>query len=263
MKKLLFLILFLFSLAASAQVESVIPNPQNPPRLVNDFTDEKAKFLTAYQRDALENKLVAYDDSTSNQIAIVIVDGLDGYSRDDYAIALGNKWGVGGQKTFSNGVVILISTGKKDGKRTSFIATGYGLEGALPDVTVKNIIDNELVPNLKAGNNFRALDETADAIIQAAEGRYKAPEGYANRGKKGIGFFEILLILFILLIVMSIMSGKGGSGGMMSRRGYRDWTGPVWFPGSGGGGGWSGGGGGGFGGFGGGSFGGGGAGGDW
>ena len=59
-------------------------------------------------------KLVAYDDSTSNQAAIVVVESLEGYSVDDYAIALGRKWGVG-NKEFNNGVVILISTGGGQG----------------------------------------------------------------------------------------------------------------------------------------------------
>jgi len=261
MRKLLTSIFLLLSVFLFAQIEKAIPNSQNPPKLVNDFSEPF--FLQPYQREALEKKLVAYDDSTSNQITIVIVDGLEGYSRDEYAISLGNKWGVGG-KDFNNGVVVLISTGKKDKKRTSFIATGYGLEGALPDLTVKSIIDNELTPELKNGNYYRALDLTTDAIIRAAEGRYKAPAGYANKGEKGISLFQIMLIIFLGIILLSIISRGGGkNGGMMSRRGYRDWNGPVWFPSSGGG--WSGGGSGGsgFGGFGGGGFGGGGAGGDW
>jgi uncharacterized protein len=265
MKRILFFILLLVSVCAQAQVEKVIPDKPNPPRLVNDLASPH--LLQDYQRQDLENKLVAYDDSTSNQITIVIVDGLEGYSKEDYAIALGNKWGVGGTKEFNNGVVILISTGKKDGKRSYFIATGYGLEGALPDVTVKSIGDNELVPNLRSGNYYGALNETVDAIIRAAEGRYKAPSGYNNRGKKGLGFFEIMILIFVIFFILVMIAGKGGkNGGMMSRRGYHDWTGPTWFPSSGGGG-WTGGGGGssggGFGGFGGGSFGGGGAGGDW
>ena len=82
----------LFSLASRAQVEKVIPSRPSPPTLVNDFT---GNFLTAAEKQALEQKLVAYDDSTSNQVAIVIVKSLEGYSADEYAIALGRAWGVG------------------------------------------------------------------------------------------------------------------------------------------------------------------------
>lgn len=272
MKNFFFFLTFFFSLAAFAQIESAVPPVPNPPRLVNDFS---GSFLTGEQVQALENKLVKYDDTTSNQIAIVIVDQLHGYSIDDYAIALGRKWGVGGQKQFSNGVVILINTGTKGDKRGVFIATGYGLEGAVTDLVAGEIVQNNLLPNFKAGNNYRGLDEATDNIIAAAAGRYKAPDGYHQGEGRGPGFFTIIILIVVVFIILSIISRKGGGGGgYVSRRGYtNDWGGrsgglpwiiPGGFSGGGGGGGWSGGGGGGgFGGFGGGGFGGGGAGGSW
>ncbi|SDD28195.1 TPM domain-containing protein [Niabella drilacis] len=267
MKKNLLLYFLLVSAVSFAQIGSVIPEPPSPPRLVNDFTRKDAYgkgFITKEQADALERKLVAYDDSTSNQIAVVIVDDLKGYSRDDYAIALGRKWGVGGQKQFSNGVVVLINAGPKD--RGLFIATGYGLEGAITDLVADQIIQEIILPDFKRGDNYRGLDEGTDALIQAAAGRFKAPEGYHERGK-GIGFGTIILVVIVVIVFVVFMSGGGnGGGGYVSRRGYRGgggWIIPGGWSGGGGGGGWSGGGGGGFGGFGGGGFGGGGAGGSW
>ncbi|KIC90683.1 TPM domain-containing protein [Flavihumibacter solisilvae] len=256
-------ILVLISLPMLAQ--RVLPKP-NPPRLVNDVAD----LLTTDQESALEHKLVAYDDSTSNQIAVVIVPTLNGLEPNDYATELGREWGVGGTE-FNNGIIILISTGTGEGeKRKVYIAPGYGLEGAIPDITAKQIIETEMVPNLRAGNYYRALDEATSAIIKAAAGEYKAPEGYGKRDKqKSMPVGLIIMILVVIFIIARRGGGGRGGGGMMSRRGYRGWnSGPpiIFFPGgSGGGGGWSGGGGGGggFGGFGGGSFGGGGAGGDW
>lgn len=264
MKKIFLLYLLLLSVLSYGQIESAIPNAPSPPRLVNDFT---GKFLTPEQVDMLENKLVAYDDSTSNQIAIVIVNDLQGYSRDDYAIALGRKWGVGGQKSFSNGVVILVNTGEKDGQqnRGLFIAPGYGLEGAVTDLIASQIIERIMIPDFKAGDNYRGLDEGTNAIMQAAAGRFKAPAGYGQNGGK-LSFGTIILIIVIVIVMVALMSGGGnGGGGYVSRRGYRGgggWIIPGGFSGGGGGGGFSGGGGG-FGGFGGGSFGGGGAGGSW
>ncbi len=270
MKKFLPFLFFIFSLPVFAQVEKALPPKPNPPRLYNDFT---RKFLTAEQATELERKLVAYDDSTSNQLAIVVVDDLKGYSAADFAIALGRTWGVGNKKT-NNGVVLLVSTGGGDGNRDVFIAPGYGLEGAIPDIIAKAIIDNEIIPNFKEGNFYRGLDEASDAIIKAAQGRYQAPQGYSGRGKKGLSPVAVLVVVVIFLVIMgSIRGGGGGGGGYVSRRGYRGWPagwiGGGWlggggWSGGGGGGGWSGGGGGGgFGGFGGGGFGGGGAGGKW
>lgn len=243
-----------------------IPARPNPPRLVNDY----AGLLTSDQRETLERKLVAYDDSTSNQVAVVIMESIGDYAPGDYATELGRQWGVGG-KEFNNGVILLITTGGGAGRRHVFISPGYGLERAIPDITAKQIVDNELIPQLREGNYFRGIDHAVDAIMQAAAGEYKAPEGYTNRGRKsGRNIFPVFIVIFIIIMIIARSGRGGGGGGMMSRRGYgRSGVPPIWwFPmgggGSGGGGGWSGGGGGGgFGGFGGGSFGGGGAGGSW
>ena len=70
MKKLLIIFLLLFSICVHAQIDNVLPKKPTVPRLVNDF----ANFLTPEQEEALEHKLVAYDDSTSNQIAIVTLE---------------------------------------------------------------------------------------------------------------------------------------------------------------------------------------------
>lgn len=270
MKKILSLLtLFLIAFCVNAQIENAIPARPDPPKLVNDFAD----LLTNEQEHALETKLVAYDDSTSSQIAIVIVEDLKGYEAVEYSVALGRKWGVGG-KEFSNGIVILISTGGGQGNRDAFIATGYGLEGAVPDAIANTIVNHDIIPNFKEGNYYRGLDEATDDIIKAAAGEYKAPKGYNEKKGKGVakGIGGFLIILFIIIFSIISRGGGRGGGGMASRRGWGD-IGTGWIigsilggmgrGGSGGGGGWSGGGGGGFGGFGGGGFGGGGAGGKW
>ncbi len=255
MRSLFISLWLLVGLSLSAQVEEYIPKRSNPPRLVNDLT--QAGFLTEPQRDALEKKLVAFDDSTSNQIAVVVVEGLEGYSANEFATALGRAWGVGGKEK-NNGVVVLISTGGGDGQRDAYIATGYGLEGAIPDATARAITDIELIANLKKGEPYRALDRTTDALMKAAAGEYVIPRKY-KRQQEVDSWVGWLTIVFVFLILILGRRGGGGRGGGMMWGGPVTWGGGGW---SGGGGGWSGGGGG-FGGFGGGSFGGGGAGGKW
>lgn len=240
-----------------------IPDRPSPQMLVND----KLKLLTADQSGALESKLVAFDKQTSTQIAIFTTDDIAGLDAGDFATELGNKWGVGGIKEFNNGVVFLVYRSPDNTKCKVFIASGKGLEDVLPDYTCSEIVNNEVIPYLKGGDYYHALDNGVNAIIKATQGKYVAPKGYQSG--KGISIFKILLIIFLVIIFLSIISKGGGGGSYMSRRGYRGYTGPtIWWTGGGGssgGGGWSGGGGsgGGFGGFGGGSFGGGGAGGDW
>lgn len=260
MKKILFFICLLYSVCAIAQIEKVIPQRPSPPKLVNDFTNT----LTPEQKEALEQKLYRYDDTTSNQIAVVIISTLQDYPIEDVSLRILRDWGVG-NKDKNNGIVVLVA---KDDRKIR-IEVGYGLEGAVPDVTASHIIQDDIVPNFKEGNYYRGLNEATDDIIKAAQGEYKAPEGYAKRGRKGGISIGTIIFIIVLIIIISNASGGRGGGGMISRRGYRGWWGPVFTGGgwsgggSSGGGGWSGGGGGGFGGFGGGSGGGGGSSGSW
>ncbi len=266
MKQLFFITAIFLSLGCLGQrteqfVRDSLRQP-SPPRLVNDFAD----VLTPAQEQALENKLVAYDDSTSVQIAVVTVGSIGELEISEVALEILRKWGVGGQAGKDNGVVLLASI--RD--RKIWISTGFGLEGSVPDITARNIIENDIVPHFREdseGNYYRGFDQAANSIIRAAAGEYQAPAGYRKTGRKG-GFSlgRIIVTLFVLMFVFNMFGGGGRGGGLMSRRGYRGFGGPIFLPGGfggGGGGGGFGGGGGGFGGFGGGSGGGGGAGGSW
>ncbi len=261
MKRLLFFGLLLLAKLSWAQD---VPERPNPPRLVNDF----AHVLTADQAGALEQKLKDYDDSTSSQIAIVTVETTGSYEVEEYALKILRSWGVGSKKN-DNGIVILVAV--NDHKMR--IEVGYGLEGAVPDITSKDIIENDMAPNFRAGNYYRGLDQATDNIIKAAAGEYKATERPAGRNGRGGGGGSIIGFVFLFIIILVILSrinrgGGGGSGGggfltgmllgsMLNRGGGWGGGGSDW------GGGGGGGGGGGFGGFGGGSGGGGGASGSW
>lgn len=243
---------WMLTLLAFVSFAQNIPAKPNPPKLVNDYTST----LTVDQQQALEKKLVTFDDSTSTQIAVVIVETLDGADISDYALQVGRTWGIGGAQ-YNNGVVLLIA--KSDRKIN--ISTGYGVEGALPDITCKHIIDEIIKPNFRGNDFYRGIDEGTNAIIKAVKGEYQTP----RQKNKGNSSGRVILIIVIIIIFLSFFSGGGGKGGsVMSRRGHRGFMGPMIFPMGGGFGGSSGNSsGGGFGGFGGGSFGGGGASGGW
>lgn len=238
--------------------------PERPNRLVNDYT----QTLSSDQINQLEQKLVAFDDSTSTQVAVVVIQSLEGYDVADYAVRLAETWGIGGAKN-NNGVLLLVSLG--DRKVT--IQTGYGVEGALPDAITKRIINNEITPNFKQGDYFGGLSAGTDAIIAYTKGEYKNDKPKRKGKKGGVDIAFIIIIVFVILL--AIKKGGGGGSEVIGSRGSAS---PFWwllmgsqlgrgssggFGGFSGGGGGFGGGGGGFGGFGGGSFGGGGSSGSW
>lgn len=243
-----------------------IPEPPSPPRLVNDL----GGFMDAIQVSKLENKLVAFEEQTSNQVTIVTIPGLkcpadNELSPEQFANELGRKWGVG-TKGKKNGVVLLAS--KAD--RQLFLKPAQGLEGALPDIICAKIIREEIVPNFRNGNFYKGFDDASDAIIKATRGEYTKDTDAEGSPVS----FIIIIILFLLFFIIFMRLAKRKNI-YVSRRGWKYDT-DTWdnLPRSGGGwisGGWGGnsgsgwgGGGGGFGGFGGGGgFSGGGAGGSW
>jgi uncharacterized protein len=258
MKKIIlfatFLLLVLFSFGQDF--------PERSNTLVTDYTNT----LSSEQKSSLETKLVAFDDSTSTQIAVVILKSVGDYEIADYGVQLGRKWGIG-SKDKNNGILVLVALG--DRKIT--IQTGYGAEGALPDVIAKEIIENDIKPYFKTGNYYEGLNAGTNSLMKYMKGEYKSDR--KRQQNNGSGGIPIVLIIVIVIIIMIFRNSGGGGNQIIDKRGS---TSPFWWlllgqAMSGGhhrGNGWGGfsggsGGGGGFGGFGGGSFGGGGSSGSW
>ena len=241
----------------NAVAQNVIERP-NPPVLVTDL----AGVLSPEQKQALENKLVAIDDSSSNQIAVVILPTLDGNPIEEYATKLFRTWGIGNKKT-NNGILLLIAIQDKKIR----IEVGYGLEGAIPDITANSIIDNDIKPAFREQAYYEGIDKATDDIAKAAVGEYKEKRERKTKEKGS----NLILFVFILFIIVAILGKKGGGGGSnIGGGGFSDIATGMLLGSLLGGGGRSGGsdwggggGGGGFGGFGGGSSGGGGASGGW
>ena len=238
----LVVVLALFLLQGLAFAQD-FPAAPNPPRLVNDFTGT----LSAEELGKLEQKLLAYSD---------------------YAFQLGEQWGIGG-KGKDNGILILAAMND----RKVFIATGRGMEGAIPDALAKRIVNNLILPNFKTEAYYLGLDEATTMIFKLASGEYKADEVMSDGEDNPIlGILFILFFIFIFVVLPIIKNRKDNNNHMGGKGGGIDfWTTLLLANALGGSRGSSGGGsfgdfssgGGSFGGFGGGSFGGGGAGGSW
>ncbi|MBK9335819.1 MAG: TPM domain-containing protein [Lewinellaceae bacterium] len=256
-------VLIWWTASVFGQSETVLfPEKPDPAVFVHDY----AGWLSDQEKDLLEEKLRRYADSTSTEVVVMIRPEIGDYDRSSYAFELGNRWGIG-RKSKNNGVVLLVVT--EPPNRGAFIATGYGAEGALPDITAGRIIRNTMIPYFRQEQYFQGIDAALNDIIRALSGEFIA-ERRERKGPPVWAFLIIfLVIMIVILTVVRLMAKYGtvytGTGPKRSRNRHDDWWGGGGWGGGfgGGGGGFGGGGGWGGGGFGGGSFGGGGAGGSW
>jgi len=245
-----------------------IPDKPYPPRLVNDY----AGMFSQNEKTSLEQQLVDFSNRTTTQIVVVTLENLYGEDKAMVATEIGQKWGVG-SANFDNGIVLLIKPKTPDSKGEVYIATGYGLEGVIPDAIAKRIVEHEIIPSFKAGNYYEGVEKALNTIQQLSLGEYSAKEYEEQIAKEEVppGAIFGLLVLFFFFFGMIGRAGRLGRRSMgrnlpfwllismllgSGSRGRGSWG--NFSSGSG-----SFGSGGGFGGFGGGGFGGGGAGGSW
>ena len=229
--------------------------PPKPPAYFNDYANvvPKEKAL------ALNEKLAQFERETSNQVVVAVFRKMETDSDiADYTRRIAQSWKVG-QAEKRNGAVLFVFVDD----RKMFIQVGYGLEGALPDVTAFDITERRIKPRFRTGDYAGGLEQGVDLICKAIRGEYKGTgetvEEKRAPASSGWGPLGFLVMLIIVLTIIRLGRRRGGYG-------YTGFGGP--FVSSGWGSGWSSSSsssGGGFSGFsgGGGSFGGGGAGSSW
>ena len=239
--------ILLLALAICSRALADVKIPPAP----KDYFNDGAGLVSPADAARLNDKLRLFDEQTSTQVVVAIFPELPELSLEDFTIRTAQAWRVG-QKKLNNGAVLFVFPKEH---RTR-IEVGYGLEGALPDATCKDILEDRLAPLFREGRYAEGLEAAIDAIIAATKGEYQKRTRPAPRGVhqlSGAGNCAV----FVLVIAVMILR-------LMLRSGWRTYGGGGFWTGGGGFGGGSGwgGGGGGFSG-GGGSFGGGGSSGSW
>jgi uncharacterized protein len=251
-KSIFFLLAWLGCVSLYAQV----PEVPSPARFLNNFST--TNILSEAEQAQIEQRLDQFEQETSNEISIVIIDDLGGDEPWHFATELGEAWGVG-KADKDNGLVFLIKPTQENGGRQVYLAPGRGLEAAITDLTCQDIIQHEILPAFKQNQYADGINKALDVLFGLAKGEIneKSYRKQLHQNDWVKGLFGLLAILFILFLII-----KRGGGGGTTFGGRRGGPGFFYFGGYGGGfgGGSSGGG---FGGFGGGSFGGGGSGGSW
>ena len=241
-------------------------NVTEKPKILYPVTDYVG-LLTSTEKDQLNQKLIKFSDSTSTEIAVIIIPTTKGEDVNYLATMYGEKWKIG-QKGIDNGIVFLIAT--ED--HTMAIQQGRAVEQYLTASVAGQILDYIVTPNFKQGLWYEGINRGTSALMEAVQGKFK-PITKNSTNERKLSTLQILMIVFFIFIIIRFLFRNRGGGNngddddeMLSGRGRRTYPGGFFpFPGSFGGGGFGGGSsGGGFGGFGGGgSFGGGGASGGW
>ena len=195
-------LLFSFIGYQSILAQDGIPSPPSPSKFYVNLSEQFPNFITAQQEAQLEKDLENFEKETSNEIVVVIVDDLNGYEKADYAIKLGAKWKIGKEKK-DNGIVILIKPTETNGNRTSFIAIGKGLEGAIPDITCKRIIEKELNANLKNKKYFEAISASLFVLKKLAKGEFNHKQ-YDKEGESPLSkiIFQFLFAAGLVIYII-------------------------------------------------------------
>jgi uncharacterized protein len=219
------------------------------PELKNYATD-LTSTLSSDELAQINSRLKSFEDTTTNQLVVLMISSLDGYPLEYFSNETAEKNKIG-SKEHDNGALLLIVKNDRDLR----IETGYGLEGALPDALSNSIIRNVIIPHFKKNDYYAGISAGIEAIIAATAGEYTAPPDDDKKNGKSPA---ISTIIFIIISIIFFFIRGGG-------RGRRGGGGFVFLPGLGGFSGGSRGSSSGFGGFsgGGGSFGGGGSSGSW
>lgn len=152
-------------LALTAQAQKAVPE------LWGQRVHDEAKVLSQATVDNLEVQLKKYEDSTTNQIAILITPSLEGEILEEYSIKVVEKWKLGTKKN-DNGVLLLIAV---DDHKIR-IEVGHGLEGVLTDAQTSRIIRNEIAPNFRRGDYDGGVTAAVNSMIKAIAGEYKAED---------------------------------------------------------------------------------------
>jgi uncharacterized protein len=227
MKKLFILFFFALPLLSFGQLPI--------PELWGVRVHDEAKVLSSGFVNQLEQTLKSHEDSTGNQIAVLIVPSLQGDVLEDYTLRVAEAWKLGSAKN-DNGVLLFIAINDRKAR----IEVGEGLEGPLPDALCNQIIRNELAPYFRQDNYEAGVAASINAILKSIAGEYQAEaQPITKRRTRGGSFLSTIVILIIIIIISSIRNRGNRGGGWLSGGGF---YGGGW-SGRSGGGGWSGGGG--------------------
>src|SRR6478609_6280604 len=179
------------------------------PQLWGHRVHDEAHVLSQDTIDALEKNLQQYEDSTSNQIAVLVVTSLDGESIEEYSLRVAESWKLG-QKNKDNGVLLLVAIDDHEMR----IEVGQGLEGVLTDAMSSRIIRNDMASAFRRNDYNSGVVVGVNNIIKAIGGEYIASDSDGAISDDIIIRIVVGLFIFIILGVFTtiffLVDGRDG-----------------------------------------------------
>lgn len=206
-------LLLVFAFAWTALVAAQVPVPPLAGH-VNDLTGT----LTAEQKATLEQTLVAFEVKKGSQLAVLMVATTAPEEIEQFALRVAEKWKLG-RKRVDDGAIVVVA--KND--RAVRIEVGYGLEGALTDVTSKRIISETMLPRFKDQDFFGGITAAVEQIIRVVDGEpLPAPSVAPGQSQGGIQQFVPVFFIVALAVggvlrrVLGKLLGSVVTGGIVA-----------------------------------------------
>jgi uncharacterized protein len=185
---LLALLLFAFGAVRAQDVQPV-------PPLTAHVIDQTGT-LDPIQLKGLEDKLMAFEQASGTQIAILMVATTLPEDDASFANRVGNAWKIG-RKGIGDGLLIVVA--KND--RKIRVEVAKTLEGAIPDLAAKRIIDEAITPNFRKGDFAAGLHAGVDRLIARIKGEALPAPSQRSSSGKGFDWMDLAIFLFIAVPV--------------------------------------------------------------
>ena len=193
------LALLLCCAGASAQPQPLVAIPALDSPVV-----DTTGTLDAIQKQSIEQQALALQQRKGSQLQVLIVPSTQPETIEQYAVRAFEQWKLGRGKV-DDGVLLVVA---KDDRKVR-IEVGYGLEGAIPDITAGRIIQEYLVPKFRAGDYGGGIADATAALVKLIDGE-PLPEPMAGHRAQDSGNGDWLFALIAAFMVASIARGIFG-----------------------------------------------------
>ncbi len=183
------------------------------PTLTAHVMDSTAT-LSAAQKQNLEDKLIAFEQTRGAQVVLLMVPTTQPEDIASYANRVADTWKIG-RREIGDGLLLIVA---KDDRKVR-IEVARTLEGAIPDLAAKRIIDNAITPRFKQGDYAGGLDAATDQIMVLISGEaLPAPAARAQRANGGFEWVDLAIFLFVAVPVIGAVARQilGSKLGMLA-----------------------------------------------